>query len=180
MTLEEPILIKNIKKFIDQRGSFSETYKKSFLLENYNLNVDFVQDNHSISSKNTVRGLHYQWDKPMDKLIRVPIGKIIDVVVNIKKDSPNFGKVYYFELSEENNYQLFVPSNFAHGFVCISEVAHVMYKCSSEYNKNAESGINPFDKDLNIDWKCDKDNYVVSDKDKNSKCLKDYILDPKF
>jgi len=175
----EPILIKT-KKFFDNRGIFYESYKKSHLKDEYGLEVDFLQDNYSISHKNVIRGLHYQWDKPMSKLIKVSYGKILDVIVDIRKKSNNFGKVYYYELDEENNDQLFVPEGFAHGFICLSEIAHVQYKCSSEYNKNGESGINPFDKNLNIDWKIDTIKAIISDKDKNSKSLEQYLLDPKF
>lgn len=180
MIFDEPLLMTDFKLYTDHRGSFCETYKKSTLNEKLNLNIEFVQDNYSISKKNTIRGMHYQWDKPMDKLVRVSIGQILDVVVNIKKDSPNFGKVFYYELSEKNNYQLFVPSNFAHGFICLSEIAHVHYKCTSEYNKEGESGINPFDSDLNINWNCDIKDCIISDKDKNSKSFKEYMLNSKY
>jgi dTDP-4-dehydrorhamnose 3,5-epimerase len=175
----EPFLIKN-NIFSDNRGIFYESYKKSNLKERYNLDIEFIQDNHSVSYKNVIRGLHYQWDSPMDKLVRVSYGSIMDVIVDIRKKSKNFGKVYYFDLNSENANQLFVPAGFAHGFVCLSELAHVQYKCSSEYNKNGESGISPFDKDLNIDWKIDIMNAIVSDKDKSSKSFNEYMLEPKF
>jgi dTDP-4-dehydrorhamnose 3,5-epimerase len=175
----EPILI-NIKKYSDSRGFFYESYKKSYLQEKIKLDINFVQDNHSVSYKNVIRGLHYQWDEPMIKLVRVSYGSILDVLVDIRKNSNSFGKIHYYELNSENNDQLFVPAGFAHGFVCLSEYAHVQYKCSVEYNKNGESGINPFDKDLNIDWKINLADAIVSDKDINSKSFKEYCLEPKF
>lgn len=180
MNYDEPFLIKDLNRFTDNRGSFCELYKKSFYQKKYNLNTEFVQDNHSISKKNTIRGMHYQWDQPMDKLVRVFSGKILDIVINISIKSKNFGKVFYYELSDENNYQLFIPSNFAHGFISLTDYSHLHYKCSAEYNKDGESGINPFDSDLNINWGCDISQCIISDKDKNAKSLKEYILNPKF
>lgn len=176
----KPILIDNIKCFKDERGLFYESFKNSSLKEKYNIQENFVQDNHSVSCKNTIRGMHYQWDKPMGKLVRVAVGSITDVVVDIRKDSDTFGDVFYYELNDENLHQLYVPAGFAHGFICKSDTAIVMYKCTSEYNKNGESGINPFDSSLNIKWGIDYKQAVVSDKDLNSKNLVDYLKEPKF
>lgn len=175
----QPILLKN-KKFSDDRGLFYESYKKTDFEINTGLDITFVQDNHSISKKNVIRGLHYQWDKPMHKLVRVSYGLIIDVIVDIRKDSKKFGLVEYYELSEENNNQLFIPAGFAHGFICLSDIAHVQYKCSELYNINGESGVNPFDKDLKIDWKIDDKSAIISAKDMHSKTFKEYSLEPKF
>jgi len=175
----EPILIK-IKKFSDDRGVFYESYKKEFLKKEYNIDVDFVQDNHSISHKNVIRGLHYQWDEPMAKLVRVSYGKILDVVVDIRRNSKKFGQAYSYELDSEECNQLFVPAGFAHGFVALTDTAHVQYKCSCKYNKDGESGINPLDKYLNIDWKIDILSAILSDKDRNSKSFDQYCLDTKF
>jgi dTDP-4-dehydrorhamnose 3,5-epimerase len=170
----EPILI-DTKYFIDDRGIFYESYKKSSLLD-----YTFVQDNHAVSKKNVIRGMHYQWDGPMDKLVRCSHGKVMDVIIDVRKKSINFGKIYYFELSEENMQQLFVPAGFAHGYVALSDVAHVQYKCTVEYNKNGESGINPLDKKLNINWGIDLQNAIISDKDKQSISFEEYALNPKF
>ena len=170
----EPILIEDVRKFEDNRGFFYESYKQSMI------NESFVQDNHSLSKKNTIRGLHYQWDKPMGKLVRVAQGEIMDVVTDVRKDSGNFGKSYYYQLSDKNLKQLFVPPGFAHGFICRSETAIVLYKCTSEYNKFGESGINPFDEDLNIDWGIKLEESVISQKDLESKSFSEYILKPKF
>jgi dTDP-4-dehydrorhamnose 3,5-epimerase len=170
----QPFII-TIKKYQDLRGDFYESYKQTSLSD-----FLFVQDNHSVSKKNVIRGMHYQWDRPMDKLVRCSYGKIMDVIVDIRKESETFGKVYYYELSEENMNQLFVPAGFAHGFVALSDIAHVQYKCTAEYNKNGEAGINPLDKTLNINWGIDINEAIISDKDRNSISFLDYKLDPKF
>ena len=175
-----PILINNIRNFIDQRGVFYESYKYSFLRNEYGIEETFVQDNHSVSSKNVIRGLHYQWDKPMGKLVRVAKGFITDVVVDIRKESGDFGKVFYYELNEENLSQLYVPPGFAHGFICKSDEAIVQDKCTAEYNQKGESGINPFDKALDIKWGVEYNNIIVSEKDLNSKAFLEYEREPKF
>ena len=175
----KPILIENIRKFKDSRGSFYESYKKSDL-SSLGIDVDFVQDNQSTSRKNVIRGLHYQWDKPMGKLVRVSKGEILDAVVDIRATSPNFGQVYLFFLSEDNLNQLWVPPGFAHGFSVLSHEATVHYKCSSEYNKNGESGINPLDDTLKINWMVDYKNIIISDKDELSQSFLFYTDNPKF
>lgn len=171
----EPILIK-INKFEDNRGYFYESYKDEVLSKEYGITKTFVQDNHSISKKNVIRGMHYQWDKPMDKLVRVSRGAIIDKIIDIRSGSPNYGKVYSYELSEYNNFQLWVPAGFAHGFLSLEENTHVQYKCTERYNKQGESGLNPLD----IDWNIKKDEVIISEKDLNSKTFLDYNNDIKF
>lgn len=170
----EPFLI-TTKKYFDLRGSFCESYKLSNIP-----NLIFVQDNHAVSKKNVIRGMHYQWDNPMGKLVRCSLGKIIDVIVDIRIKSDSFGKIYYYELSEENMNQLYVPPGFAHGYIALNDVTHVQYKCTSEYNKNGEGGINPLDKELNIDWGIDLKQAIISEKDNNSLSFSQYILEPKF
>ena len=165
----------NLNKYNDNRGFFQEVYNAK--IKNL-IGFDFVQDNESFSKKGVIRGLHYQWGKPMGKLVRCSYGKIIDVIVDIRKDSKNLGKVYYFELSSEKSNILWVPPGFAHGFETLSDFALVSYKCTSLYNKEGESGINPFDLDLNVKWICK--NIIVSEKDKSSKSFEDYLSDPKF
>lgn len=176
--MNEPMLITDIKRFEDNRGFFYESYKENFLRDKYGIIKKFVQDNHSMSKYGVVRGMHYQWDKPMDKLVRVSKGKIIDKIVDIRKDSPNFGKLYEYELSEENMNQLWVPAGFAHGFISLSEETHVQYKCTELYNKNGECGINPL-KYFIFDHKT-VPIITISDKDKNSERFEEYCLNPKF
>lgn len=176
----EPVLITDISPFNDRRGIFYESYKESLFQERYGIKERFVQDNHSVSCKNTIRGMHYQWDSPMGKLVRVAIGEITDIIVDIRKNSPTFGSVMTYDLNEENLYQLYIPPGFAHGFICRSEMAVVMYKCTSEYNKSGESGINPFDPLLNIDWGIEYKQAIVSQKDLDSQNLVEYLKEPKF
>lgn len=176
--MNEPILITGIKKFEDNRGIFYESFKENFLQKEYGITKKFVQDNHSISSIGVVRGMHYQWNSPMDKLIRVSSGKIIDKIIDIRIGSKTFGKIYEYELSDENMHQLWVPAGFAHGFISLADKTHVQYKCTELYNKDGESGINPLpyfifsNKQLSV--------VTVSDKDKNLQTLEEYIKDPKF
>lgn len=168
------IFIENQKVFTDNRGIFFESYKKSDFLKKYNFNELFVQDNHSISKKNVIRGMHYQWNPPMGKLVRVVKGEVLDVIVDIRKSSPNYGKVYSFLLSEQNKNQLYVPPGYAHGFVSRAEESVVLYKCTSEYNSDGESGINPLDTHLSIDWGIERDKMIISQKDLISKSFKEY------
>ena len=176
----KPILIDRIQSFEDKRGLFYESYKKSVFKDLYGIKEVFVQDNHSVSCKNTIRGMHYQWDNPMGKLVRVAIGAITDVVIDIRKDLSTFGNVYRYELDDKNLHQLYVPPGYAHGFICRSDTAIVMYKCTAEYNKNGESGINPFDKTLNIDWEIEYDKAIISEKDLHSQSIEQYLEEPKF
>ena len=175
-----PILIDKISCFKDHRGMFYESFKATTFKDLYGIEEVFVQDNHSVSCKNTIRGMHYQWNKPMGKLVRVAAGAITDIVVDIRKDSDSFGNVYRYELSEENLQQLYVPPGYAHGFICRSDTAIVLYKCTAEYNKDGESGINPFDPTLKINWGVPHENAVVSEKDRNAKSLNQYLREPKF
>lgn len=176
----EPILINKIRCFTDHRGIFYESHKESFLKEYYGIEEVFVQDNHSVSNKNVIRGMHYQWDRPMGKLVRVAKGSIMDVIVDIRKESLNFGKVSYYNLDDQNLLQLYVPSGFAHGFICKSDEAIVLYKCTAEYNKEGESGLNPFDKTLNIDWGLEYAETIISEKDLHAQSIEQYIKEPKF
>ena len=178
--LKKPVLVDSIKIFEDSRGIFYESYKQTFFKNECDIDEIFVQDNHSVSCKNTIRGMHYQWEQPMGKLVRVAKGAITDVIVDIRKQSEDFGKVFYYDLDEKNGHQLYVPPGFAHGFICRSDEAVVLYKCTSEYNKNGESGINPFDPLLTINWGISYDDAVVSEKDLNSKTLKEYEQEPRF
>ena len=151
--------------FADSRGYFFEAYNKS-VFEAEGLEYNFVQDNQSFSKYGTVRGLHYQQNPHAQcKLVRVLQGCILDVVVDIRKASSTYGKVFSVELSAENKKQLLVPAGFAHGFSVLSETAEVMYKCDALYNKESEGGIIYNDLDLNIDWQLPDGAAIVSDKD---------------
>jgi dTDP-4-dehydrorhamnose 3,5-epimerase len=152
----------------DERGYFFESFNKKNFLEKTGLTVDFVQDNQSKSSYGVLRGLHFQkGDSAQAKLVRVLSGKVLDVAVDLRKDSPTFKKCFSIELTAENKKQLFVPRGFAHGFVVLSDEAEFFYKCDNYYNKDSEGGIIYNDQELNIDWKIDKKDIIVSEKDLN-------------
>jgi dTDP-4-dehydrorhamnose 3,5-epimerase len=154
------------KIFEDSRGYFYESYNKMILSDN-GIHFDFVQDNQSLSSFGTIRGLHYQLiPHAQTKLVRVILGSVYDVAVDIRKGSPTFGKWFGIELSDSNKLQLLIPKGFAHGFSVLSEKAIVMYKTDDYYNKESERGIAHNDTSLNIDWKIPVSNYVISEKDK--------------
>lgn len=165
------------KVFGDNRGYFVETYNKSDM-EKEGLFYDFVQDNQSASVKGVLRGLHFQKNFPQDKLVRVIKGEVYDVAVDLRVGSPTFGKHYGIILSEENKKQFLVPKNFAHGFLVLSDYAEFCYKVTDFYHPNDEGGILFSDPDLGIQWPYpqgfDKDNLVLSDKDKVNKSFKEY------
>ena len=171
LKIEDLILVKP-KIFGDNRGFFAECYKKSDFVLN-GINVDFVQDNHSKSSKGVLRGLHYQQSPyAQAKLVKCIKGQIYDVAVDIRPNSKSFGKYVKVELSEDNKYMLYIPEGFAHGFVVLSDEAELIYKTSAEYAPEYDSGIRWDDKDLNIDWGIDFEP-VLSEKDKNLPYLKE-------
>jgi len=144
------LLIIEPKIFVDPRGMFYEVYSES-RYEEHGIPC-FVQDNHSISKKGVVRGLHYQVNPGQSKLVRVTRGEIFDVAVDIRKQSPTYGKWWGLSLSETNNFQLYIPIGFAHGFCVLSELAEVLYKCSDYYSPENERGILWNDPGLAIDW----------------------------
>jgi dTDP-4-dehydrorhamnose 3,5-epimerase len=160
------LLVFEPKVFEDSRGYFYESYNERNFI-NGGIDIKFIQDNESSSSYGVVRGLHYQLIPfAQVKLIRVLAGKILDVVVDIRKGSPSFGKSFSIELTAENKKQLFIPAGFAHGFSVLSERAVVFYKCDTFYNKESEAGIRFDDPQLNIDWQIPADKAIISDKDK--------------
>jgi dTDP-4-dehydrorhamnose 3,5-epimerase len=166
----EPTLLKDLvvltpSVFEDERGYFFEAYNKS-KISDLGIQIDFVQDNQSFSKKGTLRGLHYQ-NPPFaqTKLVRVLQGEIMDVAVDLRKDSPTYGQYFGLILSAENKKQLLVPQGFAHGFSVLSETAVVSYKCDQYYNKQSEGGIRFDDSALNIDWGMDLGTAIVSEKD---------------
>lgn len=137
----------------DERGTFMETYRKSWTEKWVDFSGEFVQDNQSFSHYGTIRGLHFQeGEHAQSKLVRVVSGKILDVAVDLRRDSASFGQHLTIELTAEKNNQLWIPKGFAHGFSVLSETAVVCYKCDAYYNKEAERGIHPLDHSLNIDW----------------------------
>lgn len=153
--------------FGDKRGSFIEAFNKKTFQEKTGLEVNFVQDNQSISQKGVLRGLHMQKGKyAQAKLVRVIRGSVLDVVVDVRQDSPTFGKHFSIELSGENNKQLFIPRGFLHGFVVLENNTIFSYKCDNYYNKNEETGVIYNDKTLNIDWRLKEEEIILSEKDK--------------
>ena len=159
------LLIFEPRVFEDNRGYFFESYNQK-LFSDEGVEINFVQDNQASSTFGVIRGLHFQLDPfAQTKLIRCLSGTIIDAVVDIRKNSPTYGKAYTIELSAENKKQLLVPKGFAHGYSVISETAEVFYKCDEFYHKESEGGIAWNDPALNIDWQIPADKSTVSDKD---------------
>ncbi len=160
------------KVFDDERGFFLESYKKSEFHKN-GITIEFNQDNHSKSTKNVLRGLHYQSaPKAQAKLVRCIAGEIFDVAVDIRKNSPTYGKWVGEKLSAENKHMLFIPEGFAHGFRVLSDKAELIYKASNEYSKEHDRGILWNDPDINVNWGSDFEP-VLSDKDKHQPRLKE-------
>lgn len=154
--------------FQDSRGVFFESFNKKKFKEKTGLEIDFVQDNISISNKGVIRGLHIQKGEcAQAKLIKVIKGKVLDVVVDVRKESKTFGQSFSCILSEVNKKQLFVPRGFLHGFSVLEDNTMVSYKCDNYYNKEAEDGVVYNDVDLGIDWRLNLEEIIVSIKDKN-------------
>ncbi len=151
--------------FEDSRGYFFEAFNAD-KFSALGFNVQFVQDNESKSGRGVIRGLHYQLAPyAQSKLVRVVQGAILDVAVDIRKNSPTYGKHFACQLNAENKRLLFIPQGFAHGFSVLSDTAIVNYKCDTLYNADAERGILYNDSDIGVDWKVDVDNAIVSAKD---------------
>ena len=159
------LLIFEPKVFADSRGYFFESYNEN-TCKAEGVDIKFVQDNQASSQYGVIRGLHYQLAPfAQTKFIRVLSGKILDVVVDLRKGSPGFGKVFSLELSAENHLQLFVPKGFAHGYSVLSESAEVFYKCDEFYSKENEAGLLYNDYALTIYWKIATGKEIISDKD---------------
>ena len=168
------VVIIEPKIFNDERGYFFESYNDIEFINKVGL-VDFVQDNESKSSYGVMRGLHFQ--KPphtQAKLVRCVKGAVLDVAVDLRKDSPTYGKHVAVELTEDNHRQLFIPKGFAHGFSVLSDTAIFQYKCDDFYHPELDGGINILDESLGIDWKIPKDKAILSDKDTKHPLLKDF------
>lgn len=164
------------KVFNDARGYFMEAFKKEEFEQHIGA-IDFIQENESCSSKNVLRGLHYQ-KAPFfqSKLVRVIKGSVLDVAVDIRKDSPSFGKYVAVELSEQNKRQLFIPGGFAHGFLVLSDEVIFTYKVDNPYMPTHECGIHFMDPEIGIKWNTDETLLVLSDKDRKAPLLKDIEL----
>ena len=171
------LIVCDPKKIKDERGFFCESFRKD-LFENFiKYKIDFCQDNISESNFGVLRGLHFQ-KKPyaQSKLISVQKGKILDVVVDIRKKSKFYGKNFSIILDDINNKQLFIPKGFAHGFIVLSKKARVSYKVDNYYNPKHEAGINYKDPLLNINWKVDAKSMIINEKDRNYPCLNSKVF----
>ena len=157
----------------DDRGFFLETFQKERYKDVLQLDFDFVQDNHSRSTYNVLRGLHFQKSKPQGKLVRVVAGEVYDVAVDIRKNSKTFGQWHGVILSESNKKQFWIPPGMAHGFYVLSEVADFEYKCTDYYDPSDEGCIVWNDSKINIDWPCK--NPIVSQKDQQGKKLESLL-----
>lgn len=169
------VLIIEPKIFGDDRGFFYESFNAAAFSEATGASVEFVQDNHSRSQKNVLRGLHYQIENPQGKLVRVTQGKVLDIAVDIRRASKTFGQWVGVELSAENFRQLWIPAGFAHGFVVLSDTAEFLYKTTDYYTPSAERCIRWDDPTLNIDWQLSQEPQL-SGKDKLGKLLQDAEL----
>ena len=165
--------------FGDHRGFFMEAYsKKDF--EEIGLTMEFVQDNHSKSKKGVFRGLHFQTQMSQGKLVRVVAGSVLDVAVDLRRDSETFGKWYVVELSAENKKMFYVPEGFAHGFITLEDDTEFQYKCTNYYAPEFDSGIIWDDKTLNIDWQLEKyglsnEILLLSEKDRKLQTFEEFV-----
>lgn len=171
----EGVLIIEPKVFGDARGYFLESFNAKEFAEKTGLNINFVQDNESMSSYGVMRGLHFQ-NPPytQSKLVRCVKGAVLDVAVDIRKGSPTFGQHVSVELTEDNHRQFFVPRGFAHGFAVLSETAVFQYKCDNFYSPQADGGISILDESLGIDWRIPTDKALLSEKDTKHALLRDF------
>jgi dTDP-4-dehydrorhamnose 3,5-epimerase len=163
------VVVLEPKWFGDKRGFFLETYRDD-VFEEAGISTNFVQDNHSRSTRGVLRGLHYQLVQPQGKLVRVAAGSVFDVAVDVRRGSPTFGDWFGTTLDDENMRMMYVPPGFAHGFVVLSETADFIYKCTDYYHPESEQGILWNDPDIGIKWPIA--DVQLSDKDKNNMVLK--------
>ena len=168
----EGVIVVDVKSYGDERGYFMETYKKPDFVAG-GIDVDFVQDNQSSSTKGVLRGLHFQINHPQSKLVRVVSGEVFDVAVDLHKGSPTYGKWEGVILSAGNKRQFFIPRGFAHGFLVLSETAEFCYKCDDIYHPNDEGGLMWNDPAIGIEWPAlqgdaefDESKVILSEKDK--------------
>ena len=163
--------------FGDARGFFMEIFRADQFKE-FGLPTEFVQDNHSRSANGVVRGLHFQWDPPMGKLMRVSNGAAFLVAVDVRKGSPTLGKWFGTVISAENKKQVWAPYGFARGFCALTDDCDVQYKCTGIYNSKGEAGINPSDPQIGIEWPVDLATAIVSDKDRKAPTLAQWLASP--
>lgn len=164
------------KVFGDARGYFFESFNAREFQQQIGFNPNFVQDNESMSSYGVLRGLHFQQPPfAQSKLVRVVCGSVLDVAVDIRKQSPTFGRYFSVLLSDENHRQFFIPRGFAHGFSVLSPTAVFQYKCDNYYAPQSEGAIAWNDPDLNIDWQLPADKVMLSDKDSHHPFFKDFV-----
>jgi len=174
LTPLEGCLIITPRIFNDDRGYFFESFNQRSFFEATGLDILFVQDNQSFSTKGVLRGLHLQkGEHAQSKLVRVTKGEVLDVAVDLRKASPTYGQYVAERLSAENNKQLFIPRGFAHGFVVLSDEVTFQYKCDNYYNKASEGGLHFADPGINIDWVLPASELLVSEKDEILPFLKD-------
>lgn len=165
------------KVFEDERGYFFESFNAQNFNKALGQEISFVQDNQSYSKKGVLRGLHYQTGEyAQAKLVKVIKGSVLDVVVDLRKNSATYGEHLVLELSAKNKRQVFIPRGFGHGFVVLSDTAEFFYKCDNYYNKDYEAGIIYDDIDLNINWRMPECDLVLSQKDLELPSLKDMVL----
>ncbi len=173
------LLVVEIDFFRDERGFFMESWHKRDFAE-AGLPYEFVQDSHSRSTYSVLRGLHYQdMRAPIVKLVRCTVGRVFDVAVDLRVNSPTFGQWFGIELTAENKTQLLVPIGFAHGFLTLSEVCEIQYKQTEYYRPDAEGGVSWNDKAIAIDWPL-RDPPILSRRDQNQPSLKQYLQNPAF
>ena len=171
----EGVLIIEPRIFEDARGYFFESFSDREFKEKVREDITFVQDNESKSSYGVMRGLHFQ--RPpyaQSKLVRCVRGRVLDVAVDLRKDSPTYGKHVSVELTEDNHRQFFIPKGFAHGFIVLSDQAVFQYKCDEFYHPEADGGISILDESLGIDWRISKADAILSEKDTKHPLLKDF------
>jgi len=166
------VLILKPNLHLDERGSFMESFNEREIEKALGRKILFCQDNQAFSKKRVLRGLHYQLPPfSQSKLVRVTEGKVLDIVVDVRKGSPTFGQYFSCELSAENQLQLFIPRGFAHGYITLSETSIFIYKVDQFYNFESEGSITPNDSALGIDWQLPQSEWIQSEKDKKHPTL---------
>ena len=171
------VVVLKTQAYADERGFFVESYRAD-LFRGFGLPTDFLQDNHSRSRKGVVRGLHFQYDPPMGKLMRVTLGRAFVVAVDIRKGSPTLGQFFATEISAEDKRQVWAPAGFARGFCALSDWAEVQYKCTAVHNPKTESGIRWNDPRIGIAWPIQSQEAILSDKDRVAQTLDQWLACP--
>lgn len=173
----DDVLVFSPKVYYDDRGFFLESFNQQI---QEHISTNFLQDNHSLSKKNVFRGLHYQWDEPMGKLVRVVKGNGIDFIVDIRQNSKTYGEYISIPLSDQNFNIVWVPGHYAHGFLSLQDDTHLIYKTSAYYNSTTDGCINPLSSELNLEFPIDILDIILSEKDKQAQSFTEYKQNPKF